>query len=84
MAPMAANVRADVEVVDYNGYLIGKSGKGWRVYEDATEYNARSGQVMMKGPVMRDMDGAIITFKTQALAETWVDGGCMVYEKPIY
>ena len=77
--PMSQNVRADDDVTDYNGYLLGQTKGGrWRVYEDATSYNSRSGQIMMKGPVMRDVDDSIFTFNTQAVAEAWIDDGCKV------
>ncbi len=77
--PTFANVRQDDDVIDFGGYLVGKAGKNrWRVYKDATSYSSRSGQVMIKGAVMRDVDGSMFTFYTQTAAEQWITDGCKV------
>lgn len=83
--PSSFRVRQDDSVVAYrpsgsrSDYLLGqiKSGK-WRVYEDATTYTSTSGQTVIKGLAMRDVDDSIFTFPTQQDAIDWIDGGCLV------
>ena len=77
--PSSFRVRQDDDVVAYGDYLLGqiKGGK-WRVYEDATTYTSTSGQTVIKGLAMRDVDDSIFTFPTQQDAIDWIDGGCLV------
>ena len=82
--PMSGKIRMDDEGVYYedpDGHpymLCPMKGGKWRVYEDGTYYTANSGQTMVKGKVMRDVDGSMFTFKSQADAEAWIDDGCKV------
>ncbi len=76
--PVSGRVRADDDAIDYKGYLIRKAGHQWRVYEDASTYTNTSGQVMIRGKVMRDVDDSVFNFTSQADAEQWIDNGCPV------
>jgi len=77
--PSSNRVRVDDEGISHGDYLIRRvAGGHWRVYEDATEYTGVSGLTVIRGPVMRDVDGSIFRFDTQAEAEAWVDQGCPV------
>jgi len=77
--PSSFRVRQDDGVVAYGDYLLGQiRGGKWRVYGDATTYSSTSGQIIIKGLAMRDVDGIMFTFPTEQAAIDWIDGGCMV------
>lgn len=77
--PTSYRVRDDDPIEgEVDGYLIARVGTRYRVYEDGSYYSSTSGGVIKRGPVMRDTDWTVISFKTIKQAEAWIRNGCLV------
>jgi hypothetical protein len=51
-------------------YIVDKTAGGrWRIYDDGSGYSSTSGATIAKGKVVRDINGIIRNFATQAGAE---------------
>ena len=69
---VSSRVRDDDEVEVFVGeYLVCKSGKSFRIYDDGSYYSQTSGGVTKRGAVVRDTDWKPLNFPTAQDATAW-------------